>query len=442
MSNTSENLFHQLQQLRELFAEAAPTDPKVINNYAWIIVKAINSELHRLGSVESRRLLAEYLRLPAERPSQVHSAILSVAISVAKVYPEFHFASFVRMWDLHNLRPEDCKPVYSRDGKSFPALSEKTARALGKSLIIYPEDSPSLEQTPSGIEPLLRNYGLSVHAMLVTRIKDAAHKEGRKFRFVNLVSPEGIEVETLANVLVPSPLHPLSEGKRHYVNIGQLYNVVLRTKNGSQEMEEQGSSASKMHVIEYSVSAASLASQSPTSVFPTVVGYIESIDTEHGHMHIYDCDSRHFVASVQRFSRERVGDFVRFIPVIPQTSKFKTAIIVTSIPSTSEDVAMILREIRITSIDREKGYASWELADKEHPIIERLSPIQLSQGETSPSFTNGYLSLNADGSPQVSCNFSAKSLTRGQSFRALVYLKRGKDRQKRPRVAKLYLTIK
>ena len=181
----------------------------------------------------------------------------------------------------------------------------------------------------------------------------------------------------------------------------------------------------------YALLSSYLSSQRPSDLFPTEIGYIEHVDTEHSHMHIYDRHSRHFVAPVQRFSREKEGDFIRFIPIIPQNSKFKTAIILATVPSSSEEVKNILREIRITTINKEKGYAAWELIDKSHPITELLSPLQLSQGETSPSFTSGYINLG-----------ELKSPSKGdlEGF-ALIYLKRGKDRQKRPHIAKIFAKL-
>ena len=41
MAVDTEDILQQLQNLRRLFAEAAPTDPKVIYNYAWSIATCI-----------------------------------------------------------------------------------------------------------------------------------------------------------------------------------------------------------------------------------------------------------------------------------------------------------------------------------------------------------------------------------------------------------------
>lgn len=423
----SDSLQSQLKNLHLLFADALPSDIKVITDYAWTVVKQLNANAKDVDSLTCRQLLADCIKLPIERPSKLYSALLTAAVKVADNHPEFHFATFFRMWGVKNFRPDDAQRLPSRDGKTFPSLVERTARALARSLMLHPEDRPTAEVpsdivasgSSAGIMALLSTCNLSIRYMMVTRIKETTNKEGRRFRFVTLTSPDGLEIECVTNQLLPHPLHPLPDGKRHYVNIGQLYDCLLRVK--------QDASSSPMSSSSLSLKEAYLSQTAPSTIFPTEIGYLESIDQQHGHMHIYDSHSRHFVAPIQRFSRERVGDFVRFIPIIPAASKFKTAIIQGTVPSASPEVQTILREIRITSINQDRGFASWELIDKTHPITEQLSPLQLSLGETSPAFTSGYLNLAEDSSSSSSFSSSL--------YKAFIYLKRGKDRQKRPRVA-------
>lgn len=419
MAEPTQSLLQQVQALRALFREAAPSDAKVINDYAWLMVKLLNAQMAELGSNYCRQLLADYLQLPVPRPSLVHSAILASAVRVANAYPDFRFSVFLRMWGIQHFRPEDYESRKTDDGKQFPSLHDSTMRALAHSLLLYPEDRQWEEA-----QSLLNATGQGGHCilpMMVTRIREALGKDGRKYIFVTLTSPEGIEIESISHKLQPSPLCPQSEVKRHYVNIGQLYDCLLRQKSSTVPSESS-----------LALQNAYLSAQKPTGLFPQEIGYVEAIDEAHGHIHVYDALSRHFVAPKQRFSRENVGDFVRFIPVIPQTSRFKTAIILTTVPSGSSEVKSILRDISITHINTEKRYAAWELVNKEAPITEQLSRLQLSQGEQSPAFTQGYLNLTAvpDG--------SSSGLTVGQTLRALIYLKRGKDGQKRPHVAVIF----
>ncbi len=454
----SESLSSKLATARKLFSEISTDDTQVLSDYGWTFVKAILQNLSEIDSVTARQLLADCIKLPLARPSKFHSALLAAALKVAQTYPEFHFATFLKMWGLENLRPEDKINQKSADGKVFLSLEERTIRTLAQSLLLHPEDRQLLQT--SGFGALLASHGLSILPMLVTRIKQATGKDGRKYTFVTLTSVEGMEIECISHSLQPSPLHPLPEGKRHYVNIGQLYDVLLRSKGIAPDVApvpkvtapDLASVPKASALVQATVPDAStsgtknasailsscLSTQHASDIFPTEIGYIEHIDTEHSHMHVYDSYSRHFVAPVQRFSREKEGNFVRFIPIIPQASKFKTAILIATVPSDSSDAQSILRSIRITSINKEKGYAAWELVNKEAPITEQLSPLQLSQGETSPSFTSGYLNLTSVSPvPNQATVPDVSGLTVGQTLQALIYLKRGKDKQKRPYVAKV-----
>lgn len=474
-------LLHQLRHIRQLFYEAAPKDPKTINDYGWTVAKALLQHTAEIDDITCRQLLADCIKLPIERPSKLHSALLSAAVKVSSVHPQFHFAAYLKLWGIENLRPEDHErqqatvPAGSPVGKSFPSLAEKTAHALAHSLLLHPEDRPKAPVpagSQAGISSVLTAHGLSIYPMLVTRIKEAQGKDGRKYIFVTLTSPEGIEIETVSHTLQPSPLHPLPEGKRHYVNIGQLYDCLLKTKASvpatsssvqAAPVPDGFPSGNKAPVLSDSSLAlreAYLSQQKPHDVFPQELGYIESIDLQHAHMHIYDGHSRHFVAPVQRFSKERAGDFVRFIPIIPLASKFKTAIITghvtvpvasptcqtTSVPAGSPSAQTtpvpdgfpsgLIRQIRISSINPQKGFAKWCLVDDTHPIQELLSPYQLSNGEIQSSYAEGYLPLHLLGDPE---QFTYDKLSNyyDHPYSAVIYLKRGKDKIKRPQIAKI-----
>lgn len=441
----AESIISQLATARKLFSEITTNDPKVLSDYGWTFVRALLQNISEIDSVTARQLLVDCIKLPMERPSKFHSALLAAALKVAMAYPEFHFAMFLKMWGVENLRPEDKEQQRSADGKMFLSLEERTARALVHSLMLHPEDRQLLKT--AGFEDFISSFDISLHQMLVTRIKQVTGKDGRKYTFVTLASPEGIEIECISQSLKASPFQQPKD-KRHYVNIGQLYDVVLRSKASVPKASASGANATVPDASPssskpaFSLLSSCLSTLRPSEAFPTEIGYIEHIDTEHSHMHVYDSRSRHFVAPVQRFSREKEGDFVRFVPIIPQASKFKTAIILATVRSSSDEVQSILREIRITSINKEKGYAAWELVNKDTPITELLSPFQLSQGEQNPVFTTGYLNLTTV--PQASVLTKATvpdaspSGIIGTSFRALIYLKRGKDKQKRPYVAKLF----
>lgn len=436
----SESIQSHLEGLHQLYSDAILDDPQAMRNYVWTVAKQIFLHIKEIDSLTCRQLLADCIKLPIERPSSLYSTLLSAAVKVAGTYPEFRFAAFVRMWGIKNLRPDDSLRETGKDGKSYPSLTERTAKALGLSLLAYPEiDAPS-EGTASSLASFLSAHGYTIQQMIVTRVRDVLGRDGRKYYFVTLTSPDGLEIEGIGNKLFPNPKYPLTEGKRHFANVGQLYHCLLRAK-----APVAGAPSTDLTLVQGVLSL-----QKSTDVFPEEVGYIETIDPKSGMMHIYDRFSRHFVAHILRFSREQTGDCVRFFPIIPQSSKFKTAIITAIVPASSDEIAPLLREIRITAVNKDKGYAAWELTDKSHPITEQLSALQLSQGETSPAFTTGYLNLPKAPASSSAPEASAPSrvvhapvvppsaLTPGQTFRALVYLKRGKDRQKRPHIARLF----
>lgn len=407
-----ESLSEQLAELRRTFAEAAPTDESTITRYAWLIVKVISAQGESLDGLTCRQLLADCMRLPLPKPSQVYSALLSAAVKVAAVTNDFHFTLFLERWDVTHLRSEDHeRQVHGEQGHTYPSLVERIVKAYAHALLLRPEEVLSDSQWKAFL-PLYQQRGfLPVQPMVVSRIKSVTTREGRKLSFVTLVSPGGQETECVSNQLQPHPLRPLPPDKRHYVNLGQLYDVILRQKDAK----------------EYVVHEAFLSACLARDTFPQEVGYIEHIDATYGHMHIYDAQSRHFVAPVQRFSHERAGQFVRFLPIIPLKTKFKTAIIVGH--ATATDFPP--RTLRITAVNVEKGYASWELIDGEEPITEQQSLYQQSQGEPSPSYTTG--NLYPESLPNNMADFSTLGV--GTEHQAIVYLRRSKDALKRPHVA-------
>lgn len=401
----TEDILSQLKQLRVMYAEAAPTDQKSMEQYAWIVCKALNKHTEELGALMCRQMLADVMRMPLARPSLLYSSVLWAATKVASVFADFHFVPFLNIWNpVQNLRKEDFQPGKSEDGKAFPSLAERMTRMCLLAQLIRPEEKVSFSFEPQfGFHP--------VTPMVVTKVTQSDVK-GRKMFFASLIATDGTEVMTEAHALRANPLVP--SDKRHYANVGQMYNVVLRDKKDG----------AGLRVVDAVLSPTSL-----SDVFRTTVGYVDSIDAEHGHTHIFDSLSRHFVSSGQRFVRAQKGDFVLFVPVIPLNSKFKSAIILPCTKSKAELLQSFPpREIRITSINTEKQYIAWELTDAANPITEQLSVLQLSQGETSPSFTKGFMNLNAakEMMPELAIN---------QTVQAIIFLRRGKDKTKRPVVA-------
>lgn len=388
----------------------------------WEIVKALNTGVPTISSVEARKLLAEYARLmqlPAsisDSARGLHSAILSVAVKMAQVYPDFHFVPFLSLWGLEHLRPEDSEQQTDKTGKKFPSLVERMAKSYAYSLLFHPG-----EHLESELEALLvghiqrKGYIFSspqstdiAHTFLATRTF-TTEVRGRKMVFVTLLSPDGIEIS--------AEVHTLTTYQKFNYNAipGTLFSVILRTSD-SGSMRIEAAIPSTLQQID--------------GIFQTGIGYVESIDSSHKHLHIYDSHSRHLVAMQDGFIHDgdRVvsarnigtGTFLKILPVIPREGKFKSAIIIKQLSFDEGAAAFGYRKARITYVDKQKGWCSWELLPGESPIIE--------DGTTSPSFTQGYISQH------ILSDIDINQLSVDTETSLITFLKRGKDGEKHPYV--------
>lgn len=108
-------------QVRRHLADNS-VDPRFHETVALILYRYLRADYTRMGSMEARRLLADYLALTVPRPSRVHSLMLRMAVRVARCYRDFNFARFFSMWDPRTLRPEDVE-AYRADGSRGPSLA-------------------------------------------------------------------------------------------------------------------------------------------------------------------------------------------------------------------------------------------------------------------------------------------------------------------------------
>lgn len=156
------------------------------------------------------------------------------------------------------------------------------------------------------------------------------------------------------------------------------------------------------------------------------VGYVEHIDTVHRHIHIYDNESRHFVHSYANGTNANgiagVGAYVRFMPVIPHDSSFKSAVILSVLEDGAE--AFGYRNATVTYSNQEQGYCAWELlpdADgKVMPIVET------GTSEQQEPCTKGYIN-------KTLCDSLNRPMPKkGDNLQIVTFLKRGRDMKKRP----------
>lgn len=375
---------------------------------AWAIVKQLGGGVPEMSSIEARSLLAEYARLEqsmsadSESTLRLRSAALSVATKMAVTYADFRFVPFLKMWDLNRMCHQDFEVEKGADGKIFPSLVDKVAKAYAYSLMFRPEETLPIDQAKI-IEPFMKkigcvlNNGNPCRTLLATGIR-TVDARGRKMTFVQLITPKGTILSTEVHVL--TQYQPL----RYHQIPGMLFNALIRiSKSGSPHID----------------AAVPATDNAVESAFDTCVGYVESLDSGHDHIHIYDSYSRHLVAEHSAI-KPAAGQFVRFIPIIPQDSKFKTAWITSILPSEIGPTEFGLRRVIVSQVNHEQGYCAWTLAPGQPLIVE--------MGTAEPVFNHGF--VNATTLNQLGITHPQP----GDQWEIVVYLKRGKDKQKRPHI--------
>lgn len=420
------NCLDTLEQVRQLYQSVESPDEGLKERYAWVIVKALYSKELENDSLRSRQYLAEYVHLDLPRPSKVHSAVLGAACSMAKRFADFRFAPFLRMWDVRHLRQEDYAEGRSEGGKTFLSLAERVTKAYMHAVLIRPDEVLPKEQLDV-LRPIAQKMRYSSpRTMIVAQVRKVETHSGRPMRFAQLVDARGLVLDCEVHALAPHPLVPVPGGK-HYVNVGQLYDVLPRGKKRQADDAEKRS--------DLAIEEAVLSSGRLGEAYPLCVGYVERYDAQHQHYHVFDGQSRHLVAeaSSQRlglYGRPAVcaGDFVSFAPIVPRPKTaggkvFKSAYIVSKYAPEAGLAAFGLREAKVLFVDTAKKYYRWELTDPSQPIVE--------QGTTEPSFTSGYVNFDGDAGPHP----HGQNLPEvGEVVQLVVFLHRGKDKQKRPRV--------
>lgn len=152
-----------------------------------------------------------------------------------------------------------------------------------------------------------------------------------------------------------------------------------------------------------------------------IIGYVDFYDETHRFYHIYDNLSRHFVAIDPHIAPE-VGGFVEFTPIIPENSRFKTAVVHRAFTSaTPADFqgamcAFGTYEALVTDVNEGKGFFNYRITSN---ITSTPEGVITNEG-------TAFLGAN--------------DLSKGQEIKLLLFLKRDKDRIKRNYVAKVMLT--
>lgn len=346
---------------------------------AWQIYRYLQNNYTTMGSHQVRMLLVAYLKLPVDRPSLVHSCVLGIAVKISSEYADFQFPQFLQMWGYDRyLREEDKQRQTGKDGRSYPSLMQRVERRLQSYALHHQSEMP---HPVDGIKD-----------MVAVKVFEK-QMNGKRRYFAKLVASDGMEL------VASSHLFPCKPWEIQ----GRMYSVSVRvSKEGNERADE-------IVVSEKNIADA----------FPPVVGYVDGVDMGHRHYHIYDSLSRHFVAEKPALIVKQ-QDFVVFSPVIPAVDKFKSAIISTVLPHDEGMKAFGTMKAEITYMNTDEGYLRYRIT----------SPIADTPEGTLAE--EGFARLSA-----VADDKMRQSLTVGDSVSLILFLKRGKDGEKRNHVVEI-----
>ena len=137
--------FTQIQEAKELsqngnndraweiltqLAAAGNLPVEAHESYGWTIYRYLKEHVSSLTSVQVRTQLRDYINLTNERPSNLHTQILSFALNYSKQDEKFKLIAFLRLWGPRYLRNDDFDDSQDGDGHSIPSLMSRIARAI------------------------------------------------------------------------------------------------------------------------------------------------------------------------------------------------------------------------------------------------------------------------------------------------------------------------
>lgn len=128
MSKTNPN--EAYQRITEKFGTVAQNiDPKLHEDFGWIVYRYMKANSDQLTSIQIRCLLRDYMQLQNERPSLLHSMILNYALNFSKGHSDFSFYRFFMLWGAKNLRYDDYQEGWA-DGHDIPSLTSRICKVI------------------------------------------------------------------------------------------------------------------------------------------------------------------------------------------------------------------------------------------------------------------------------------------------------------------------
>lgn len=348
----------------------------------WKIFRYLQNNYKTMGSVTARTLLAAYMKLYVKRMSLVDSCMLGMAVKVSETYGDFKLPKFLEAWGYGScLRAQDLQRQTGKDGRQYLSLKERVERALQSYMLHHPEECKG------ECESIVSMYAAKVFEK---------ETNGRKRRYVKLVATNGSEL------IADSHQFPC----RPWEISGRLFDVLTRvSKQGNERVSEIVVSAKRVD-----------------EVFSAEVGFVEFIDESHGHIHVYDSQSRHFVAekSAHTALKISVGNYVRFCPIIANGDHFKSAAIVSVMDKYEGRKAFGIYEAKVEYANAKDRYIRYsiESAIRYTPEGNIIKAGFASTAALPEDVRNG--------------------MGQGCHVRLILFLKRGKDGMKHNYVAEVF----
>ena len=348
----------------------------------WKIYRYLQNNYKTIGSVTARTLLAAYMKLHVKRMSLVDSCMLGMAVKISETYGDFKLSKFLEAWGYDScLRAQDLQRQTGKDGRQYLSLKERVERALQSYRLHHPEECNG------ECEGIVSMYAAKVFEKEIN---------GRKLRYVKLVATNGSEL------IADSHQFPC----RPWEISGRIFNVLTRvSKQGNERVSEIVASAKRVD-----------------EAFSAEVGFVEFIDESHGHIHVYDSQSRHFVAEKSACSALKisVGNYVRFCPIIANGDHFKSAAIVSVMDKYEGRKAFGIYEAKVEYANVKDRYIRYSLesAIRYTPEGNIIKAGFASTANLPEDVRNG--------------------MVQGSHVRLILFLKRGKDGMKHNYVADIF----
>lgn len=348
----------------------------------WKIYRYLQNNYKTIGSVTARTLLAAYMKLHVKRMSLVDSCMLGMAVKISETYGDFKLSKFLEAWGYDScMRAQDLQRQTGKDGRQYLSLKERVERALQSYRLHHPEECNG------ECEGIVSMYAAKVFEKEIN---------GRKRRYVKLVATNGSEL------IADSHQFPC----RPWEISGRIFNVLTRvSKQGNERVSEIVASAKRVD-----------------EAFSAEVGFVEFIDESHGHIHVYDSQSRHFVAdkSAHTALKISVGNYVRFCPIIANGDHFKSAAIVSVMDKYEGRKAFGIYEAKVEYANVKDRYIRYSLesAIRYTPEGNIIKAGFASTANLPEDVRNG--------------------MVQGSHVRLILFLKRGKDGMKHNYVADIF----